>query len=435
MLSLPRRVPLHTRVSLALVALASLAVGASAQSYTGRLSSAPAATAGTTAPAEARALWVSRFEYGSAAGIARIMATAARANFNIVYFQVRGAADALYRSDIEPCAVLLCGRLGGTPPYDPLEVAVREAHRHGLELHAWLNALPGFPAGVSRICTSLGESDPFRPRHLLLEHPEFVMRDRSGRPLPCPNGEEYLWLSPGYGEVRTRLARVAADIARRYEVDGIHLDRIRYPGPAWSYDYASLDAFGGAPERDPDAWNDFRTSLINATVRETYDSIVAVRADLVLSAAVWGVYADRWRWRTQGGVRQLFQDPVAWTRDGYLDVAVPMTYFRIKADYCSRADWACLLDDHLSLIQSDVGRHVYIGIDASKGAPEIVRQIELARSRGAAGVSIFSYSAADGVGLWPILERGVFAQPAAVPTMPWRAMLSRDSLTEDSRQR
>jgi uncharacterized lipoprotein YddW (UPF0748 family) len=430
-----RRAPFRASVPLLLVALSSLPAGARAQSYTGGARSSPPEPAGATARAEARALWVSRFEYRSAAGIARIMATAARANFNIVYFQVRGAADAFYRSDIEPCAMLLCGRLGGTPPYDPLEVAVREAHRHGLQLHAWLNALPGFPAGVGRICASLGESDPFRPRHLLLEHPEFIMRDRSGRQLPCPNGEEYLWLSPGYGEVRTRLARVAADVARRYEVDGIHLDRIRYPGPAWSYDYASLDAFGGAPERDPDAWNEFRTSLINATVRETYDSIVAVRPDLVLSAAVWGVYTDRWRWHTQGGLRQLFQDPVAWTRDGYLDVAVPMTYFRIKPEYCARADWACLLDDHLSLIQSGIGRHVYIGIDAAKGAPEIVRQIELARSRGAAGISIFSYSAADSVGLWRILERGVFAHPAAVPTMPWRAMLSRDSLTQDARQR
>lgn len=363
------------------------------------------------------------------------MAAAARANFNIVYFQVRGAADAYYRSDIEPCAVLLCGRLGGTPPYDPLEVAVREAHRYGLELHAWLNALPGFPAGIGRACHSLGESDPLRPRHLLLEHPEYIMRDRSGRALPCPNSEEYLWLSPGYGEVRSRLARVAADIARRYAVDGIHLDRIRYPGPAWSYDYASLNAFGGEPARDPDAWTEFRASLINATVRETYDSIIAARADLVLSAATWGVYADRWGWRTQSGARQLFQDPVTWAREGYLDVAVPMTYFRIKPSYCSRVDWACLLDDHVSLIQRGTGRHVYIGIDASKGAAEALRQIELARSRGAAGISIFSFTAADSVGLLRLLERDHFSRPAPVPTMPWRALVSRDSLTTGTRHR
>ncbi len=82
--------------------------------------------------AEARALWVTRFDYDSEAKIARIMETAARANFNIIYFQVRASADAFYRSSIEPCAALLCGKLGGTPRYDPLEVAVREGRKQGL---------------------------------------------------------------------------------------------------------------------------------------------------------------------------------------------------------------------------------------------------------------------------------------------------------------
>ncbi len=63
------------------------------------------------------------------------MERAALAHFNVIYFQVRGAADALYRSNIEPCAVVLCGHLGGTPSWDPLEVAVREAHARGIELH------------------------------------------------------------------------------------------------------------------------------------------------------------------------------------------------------------------------------------------------------------------------------------------------------------
>lgn len=384
------------------------------------------------APAEGRALWVSRFEYGSAAGIARIVRAAASANFNIIYFQVRGAGDAFYRSDLEPCAVLLCGRLGGSPPYDPLEVAVREAHRYGIQLHAWLNALPGLPAGARRVCGTLGHSDPGRPDHLLIEHPELVMRDRAGHALPCPNSEEYLWMSPAYGIVRTRLARVAADIARRYEVDGIHLDRIRYPGAQWSYDEASLAAFGDSPSTDRSGWNRFRTALINATVRETFDSLRAVRPDVVLSAAVWGVYEDRWGWRTTEGATDLFQDPHEWARDGYLDVAVPMTYFRIKDEYCARADWVCLLDDHVAGVQDTAGRHVYIGIDASKGASEVVRQIRLARAHGAVGVSVYSFSAAERAGLFQALSESVFARPAPVPLMPWRSTLSQQSGGSDA---
>src|SRR6266581_4602746 len=76
-----------------------------------------------TVTAEGRAIWVTRFDYDSEAKIGYIMETAARAHFNIVYFQARAAGDAYYRSQIEPCATLLCGNLGGNAPYDPLEVA------------------------------------------------------------------------------------------------------------------------------------------------------------------------------------------------------------------------------------------------------------------------------------------------------------------------
>jgi uncharacterized lipoprotein YddW (UPF0748 family) len=108
---------------------------------------------------EARALWVTRFDYDSEAKIARIMETAARAHFNIVYFQARAASDAYYRSTIEPCAALLCGKLGGTPTWDPLEVAVREGHRRGLQVHAYLNALTGRAMpGIRVTCCSIIQS-------------------------------------------------------------------------------------------------------------------------------------------------------------------------------------------------------------------------------------------------------------------------------------
>ena len=133
---------------------------------------------------EARALWVTRFDYDSEAKIARIMEVAGKANFNIVYFQVRAAADAYYRSDIEPCAARLCGKLGGTPSYDPLEVAVREGHKHGLQVHAYLNALTGRAAGIEQ-CTPMPQPAPGNPRHVLLDHPEWIMTDRRGkRPAP-----------------------------------------------------------------------------------------------------------------------------------------------------------------------------------------------------------------------------------------------------------
>jgi uncharacterized lipoprotein YddW (UPF0748 family) len=368
---------------------------------------------------EARALWVSRFEFDSPAKIEQIMQRAGAANFNIVYFQVRGAADAIYRSAIEPCATVLCSRLGGTPTYDPLEIAVRAAHENGLELHAWLNALTGLSSGGAAACATLVESSPGNPRHVLLEHPEWAMVNDAGERQGCPNTEEYVWLSPGIPEVRTRLARVAADITRRYAVDGIHLDRIRYPGTRWSHDPTSVAAFGRTPSDDPSAWAQFRRDLVSLTVRETFDSVRAVRGDVPLSVAAWGIYEDRWNWRSSRGFAQYYQDPHAWASGGYLDVAVPMTYYEIAAQYCAFADWGCLLDDHLAAYRA-AGRHLYMGIPANKGAAETIAQINLGRSKAVDGFSVYSYSSAAAAGLFEQLPLTVFKRKASVPAMSWR---------------
>jgi uncharacterized lipoprotein YddW (UPF0748 family) len=110
---------------------------------------------------EARALWVSRFEYGTAADIDSIIARTAITGFNVIVFQVRGAGDAFYDSDLEPCAVALCGSLGnGHPSWDPLAVAVA-AHAREIQLHARINALSGW--GAATPCVLPGQR-PFCPQ-------------------------------------------------------------------------------------------------------------------------------------------------------------------------------------------------------------------------------------------------------------------------------
>jgi uncharacterized lipoprotein YddW (UPF0748 family) len=373
------------------------------------------------AKAEGRALWVNRFEYGSAGDIARIMERAAGAHFNLVYFQVRGAADALYRSAIEPCAIELCGRLGGEPPYDPLEVAVAEGTARGLEVHAWLNALAGWSSGSEESCARLTQPDGEHPRHLLLQHPTWPVMDEHGRPLACPNQEEYVYFSPSHTKVRTQLAAVAADIATRYKVRGIHLDRIRLPGKGWSYDEASLKAFGRDPAANPAAWDDFRRGQVNEVVGATFAAMAGVDRTLVLSASIWELYRDRWDWGATGGYEGYFQDPRAWAKDGYLDVAVPMTYDPITDQRCARADWDCLVDDHVAGIQEATGRHVYAGIAVWNGEDQIQRSIEIGRKRGVAGFSLYSSSQIEQRDLWSFLADGPFKERVEIPALPWKA--------------
>jgi uncharacterized lipoprotein YddW (UPF0748 family) len=377
---------------------------------------------------EARALWVNRYDYGSEATIRQVMDVASRARLNVVYFQVRGPSDARYPSRLDPCSPRLCGRLGGVPTWDPLEVAVREAHARGLQLHAWINALSGWESASGSLCGQLVRSVPGQPNHILVDHPEYAMHTRAGRPMPCPNGEEYVYLSPVHAGVRTHLARVAADVVRRYGVDGVHLDRIRYPEADFGWDPASLRAFGRDPKNDPAGWARFRRELVNQVVKEVHDSIHAVRR-VPLSAAVWPIYdRERFGWNSSSGVGKYFQDTWAWAGGGYLDVAVPMAYFRVTEPSCTylplrpgeapNPDWMCMIRDHVGGVHG-AGRHVYAGVLAGLGPAEVDRQIRVGRQLGVDGFSFYFYSTFANTGLWRHLRDGAFNEPATVPPMPW----------------
>ena len=406
------------------------------------------AAATLTNPIEARALWVTRFEYTSAsavdfAKIATIFQKAASANFNIVYFQARTSGDALYYSDIEPCSPRMCGTLGGArPAQDPLAVALSEAAKYGIQVHAWLNAYTGFISGSTAACNQFINSTPM---NWLKANPSWSVSTKNfttgviTRQVDnCATTSEYMWVSPGVPQARTQLARVAADVARRYGplgLKGIHLDRIRFPSNQVSYDQASQDAFkaegptGNFPTSNAQAsWLDFRRGLVNKGVREVFDSIGAVDPGLVLSAAVFPGYRPITGWSAQWSYTDLFQDPQAWAQGGYLDVNVAMNYpataastsWTVKA-YCSNTDWTCVLDDHRARIEQQSGRHAYIGVGAIKGWAEINLQLTIAHERQVTGVSVYSYSLVDAIpNAWAQLAAGHFKNRATIPAMSWK---------------
>jgi uncharacterized lipoprotein YddW (UPF0748 family) len=399
-----------------------------------------------TNPVEARALWVTRFEYTSAssvdfAKIATIMQKAASANFNVVYFQARSSGDALYFSDIEPCSPRMCGSLGGPrPSQDPLDVALTEAAKYGIEVHAWLNAYTGFISGSTAAC---GQFINSTPPNWLKAHPEWSVSTKNfttgviTRQVDnCSTSSEYMYVSPGVPQVRAQLAQVAADVAFRYGpkgLRGIHLDRIRFPSNQVSYDAASQEAFktvyGSYPTSNAQAtWLDFRRGFVNQGVKEVFDAVRAVNPAMVLSAAVFPGYKSRTGWAATWSYTDLFQDPQAWAQGGYLDVEVPMDYpataaslsWTVKA-YCSNTDWTCVLDDHIERIERQSGRQVYIGVGAIKGWVEMQKQIDLAHDRTATGMSVYSFSLVDAIpNGWALLASGPFRYKATVPAMAWK---------------
>lgn len=274
-------------------------------------------------------------------------------------------------------------------------------------------------------CARLVPSAPGQPNHILIDHPEWQMMSSGNVTFSCTNSTayEYAYVSPGIPAVRTHLARVAADIARRYDVDGIHLDRVRYPSNFLSYDQPSLDAFGKRVSAYDPAWIRWRQDAVSQGVKEVHDSLAAADPGVVLSAAVWGIYEDNWGWRSSRGFMQYFQAAREWARDGYLDVAVPMTYYNTHATYCGFADWKCLLDDHTAGY-AGTNSHLYISISPAipwnKTNAMVLQQIEVGRDRGVKGFAFYSWNSMNSRKLWTVLAEGPFSQPRAVPHMSWR---------------
>jgi uncharacterized lipoprotein YddW (UPF0748 family) len=297
---------------------------------------------GQTNNTEFRATWVITWEHinrydsveENMARIRQIMDNHVAANMNAVLWQARQSGTAYYSSSYEPW-----GYYAGEvyPGYDPLEYAIGQAHLRGLELHAWVNA---FQAASTSVGT---------PSY---EHPEWVCRDQSGIAMPS-----YRALSPGLPEVRNYLKNVVMEIVNNYDVDGIHLDYVRwneYDNLLSSREEISeveqirkLD--GDISQDDLDAllnpqsgrylydvnhpynsgvpsgfssWEDWWRSSVTSFVESVHDSIQVVKPHVRLSAAALGKY----NWSGWNGYNVVYQDAALWFNEGYIDQLTPMHY-------------------------------------------------------------------------------------------------------------
>ncbi|WP_433548478.1 glycoside hydrolase family 10 protein [Streptomyces sp. CA-294286] len=254
--------------------------------------------------------------------------TAVRRKLNAVILQVRPTADALWPSPYEPWAECLTGQQGRHPGWDPLGTAVEEAHRRGLELHAWCN-----PYRVAN------HTDPTRlsPSHPARANPGWVL----------PYGGK-LYYNPGLPEVRRFVQDAMLDAVRRYEVDALHWDDYFYPYPVKgeTFDDSAAHAAYGAGFATLGDWRRHNTDLL---VRETSERIRQVRPGVRFGISPFGVWrnesADPEGSRTRAGVGtydDLYADTRRWVREGWLDYVCPQLYWNVgfeAADYAELVRW------------------------------------------------------------------------------------------------
>ena len=291
-------------------------------------------------PNQFRAVWVStvyRLDYPSKAttdpavlkaDADRILQTCADMGMTAVILQVRPSADALYPSSYYPWSADLTGRQGQAPAdgFDPLAYWVEQAHALGLELHAWINPFRVTKGGQS-------EYDSLTADHPAKVHPDWVV-EYDGK----------FYFDPGLPEVREYIIQSAEELARNYDIDGIHLDDYFYPGT--NFDDSDTYAQYGGGFSDIGDW---RRDNVNQLVKELGERVHAIDPGLSYGISPSGVWADRSSQsqgsNTTGGYESYYAsyaDSRKWVKEEWIDYICPQVYWYIghpSMDYETIVKW------------------------------------------------------------------------------------------------
>jgi len=425
--------------AVAVVTVNGAAQGTGVASHESRVTShesglyAPALAADTDAPPlprEFRGVWIAtvdNIDWPSKPGLpvetqkAELLALldhAAGIRLNAVILQVRPAADALYRSALEPWSVYLTGRNGRAPvpAWDPLAFAVTEAHRRGLELHAWFNPYRA---------RYRGDRGPLSSKHVSRTMPAVVKRYGS-----------YLWMDPGEPTVRAHTTKVILDVVRRYDIDGVHIDDYFYPYPErdrrgraipFPDDRSWTRYRRGGGTLDRDAW---RRRNVDLLVESLYGGIKAVKPWVKFGVSPFGIWRPGFPASVRGldAYDALFADSRRWFREGWLDYFAPQLYWQVGApqqSYPALLEWWAA--------QNQRGRHLWPGngtykvTDAGSArwpANELLQQITLTRDQAGAGGNVHYNMTALVRSVDALSDRlasGPYAGPALVPASSWLA--------------
>ena len=243
------------------------------------------------------------------AQIRQIVEAAARSGLNALMVQVRPESDALYASRLEPWSRYLTGIQGTGPGYDPLAYFIRIGREHGIAVHAWIN-----------------------PYRAAANASEARSRQLNGAVHRVGNA---LWMDPGDPAVRDHVVKVVRDIVERYPVAGVILDDYFYPYPTRAFpsgsfpDHSFYAKYGGNT-----GLGDWRRQNVNLLIKELHDAIKETRPDVQFGVSPFGIYRKGFPANVIAELDQyqdLFADPVAWLKNGWVDYLSPQLYWRDKS--------------------------------------------------------------------------------------------------------
>lgn len=335
----------------------------------------------------ARAVWVHLFDptLTSRAGIEAVVAELAAADVDAVVAQVARRHDAYYDS----------GYLPPTPDpeleqgLDVLATLIELARPHGIQVHAWVSVGPAIHEAYADLTLPEG--------HVWLEHGPDSSDSWMTVDVAGTVSREHL--DPGVPAVRDHAVAIVDDIASRYDVDGVHLDYVRYDGRQWGYNPAALARFqeetgrSDRPAADDAEWVAWRTRQTQALVAEARRVLHEHRPGALLTAAVIaggpGPSASPGGFAGTRAAAEMFQDWQAWLADGAVDAVFAMAYDReaVPEQAESFRQWAAFAGE----LHERHPDQVVLGVGAYLNSPaDALSQLSLAD--GATGhVALYSF--------------------------------------------
>ena len=376
---------------------AALSVSAPASTRAATAAPKPASqktTAGTTKPAETqtelRGIWISCYDYISAAGKTRseykaetdkMFKSIADCGFNTAFVHMRAFSDAFYESDIYPYSSFVAGTEGASLPFDPFKVILESAKKYGISVHGWINP---FRVSTKNDPSLLSASNPAKK---ILDG-----GNSEGEVCILKNG---IYYNPACVSNHKLILDGVREILGKYDIDGIHIDDYFYPSTDKSIDskqYSQYKASGGAL-----SLAEWRRASVNSFVSSLYSTVKATNSNLTVSISPAA--------QIEKNKNELYADCALWlSSKGYADIIIPQIYFGFENSTCpfekTFREWESLVScENVSLV---IGLAAYKQGAEDKWAGEagelewvrdstvIQRQIELVTaSDNAAGYALY----------------------------------------------
>ena len=335
-----------------------------------------------------------------------------RSGINAIMFQVRPSADAFYAKGTEVWSRWLSGEQGRAPYpfYDPLEFAITEAHKRGMELHAWFNPY--------RAAYSL--NDKVHPEHISRQKPEWFF-NYAGKKL----------FNPGLPEVRSYIVQIVMNVVRKYDIDGVHFDDYFYPGLEGGRaipDTESYTLYG----RDYKNIKEWRLSNVDALIHTLSDSIRNAKRHVKFGISPFGIWKNKSQdpegSLTNGGSSylEMYADTRKWLQRGWIDYINPQIYWPFQhrlAAFENLLDWWS---------NNTYGKHLYIGqaayrsmenVQGFKNKNELPNQLRALRNNTRVQGSVYFSSKSltkNLAGFQDSLINDFYRYPALPPQMLWK---------------